>query len=189
MFMKGMAKKVIILIAIVLVVLGGLLYLYPCSATVEGVRITNLNKGDEGLVYKLKEAKWNFNPEKKYLYLAYTVSVQPYLPLRFHLENPTFKQLRVNFKVILLEPGIPHQELGGLFKEKHEYFGILVECPKDMDPETVINNINFELHAYKLIVNPEWKEHPEHTTYCFSYPSWPDVKVKIPEKLNVEIED
>jgi len=183
-----MAKKVFVVITIILLFLGGTFYFFPCSAKVESVRVFNLNKDNEALLYELlKEAKCNFKPEKKYLYLAYTVSIQPHLPLRFHFENITFQQLRDDFKVILLEPGIPHQE-GGLFKEKHEYFNVLVECPNDMNPEVIINNTNFELHAYRLVINQEWKKHPEHTTYYLSYPSWPDVKVKVTKDMIIEIE-
>jgi hypothetical protein len=182
-----MAKKVFVIITIILLFLGGVFYFFPCSAKVESVRVANLNKDNEALVYRLKEAKWNFKPEKKYLYLTYTVSIQPHLPLRFHFANITFQQLRDDFKVILVEPGIPHQE-GGLFKEKHEYFNVLVECPNDMNPEVIINNTNFELHAYRLVINPEWKKHPEHTTYYLSYPSWPDVKVKVTKDMIIEIE-
>lgn len=182
-----MVKKVLIFGIIILLLLMGMLYLFPCSANVESVKIYSLTNDTEALNYWLKEGKWNFNPQKKYLRLFYTVSVHPHLPFSFQFKEITFKLLRDDFSVILLQPAIPRYEEAGLFKEKHIDFNIVVESPKDMSPRIIISNTDFKLHAYRLVKNSEWEKSPEHTNFYLSYPSWPILRVEVPKNLSIEV--
>jgi len=182
-----MVKKVLIFGIIILLLLMGILYLFPCSAEVENVKIYSLNNNTEALNYWLKEGKWNFNPQKKYLRLFYTVSVYPHLPFSFQFEKITFKLLRDDINVIIIQPAIPRQEEWGPFKKRHIEFNVVVETSKSIKPERIIDNIELKLHAYRWVKNPEWEKHPEHTSYCFSYPSWPILRVKVPKNLSIEV--
>ncbi len=182
-----MVKKVLIFGIIILLLLMGMSYLFPCSATVEGVKIYSLTNGTEVLNYWLKEGKWNFNHQKNYLRLFYTVSVHPYLPFSFQFQKITFKLLRGDFSVILLQPSMgPYGEVGR-YKEKLLYFNLVVETPKDMNPRIIISNTDFKLHAYRLVKNPEWEKNPEHTSFYLSYPSWPILRVEVPKNLSIEV--
>ncbi len=182
-----MVKKVLIFGIIIFLLLMGMSYLFPCSAKVESVKVYSLTNDTEVLNYCLKESKWNFNPQKKYLRLFYTVSVHPHLPFSFQFKEITFKLLRDDFSVALLPPPIPRQEEAGLFKEKYIEFGIVVESPKDMSPRIIISNTDFKLHAYRLVKNSEWEKNPEHTNFYLSYPSWPILRVEIPKNLSIEV--
>lgn len=80
-----MVKKVLIFGIIILLLLMGMLYLFPCSANVESVKIYSLTNDTEALNYWLKEGKWNFNPQKissSFLYsicasaLTFFISIQ-----------------------------------------------------------------------------------------------------------------
>ena len=183
-----MVKKVLIFGIIILLLLMGILYLFPCSANVESVKIYSLNNNTEVLNYWLKEGKWNFNPQKKYLRLFYTVSVHPHLPFSFQFTEITFKLLRDDFSVILLQPTIPHcEEVGRFsFKKRFLYFDLIVESPKDMNPRTIISNTDFKLHAYRWVKNPEWEKNPVHTSFELSYPSWPILRVEVPKNLSID---
>lgn len=169
-----MVKKVLIFGIIILLLLMGILYLFPCSANVESVKIYSLNNDTEILNYWLKEGKWNFNPQKKYLQLSYTVAVHPHLPFTFGFQDKTFETLRNDFNVIVSKPAMPWNECAtwGLFKVRHVRLNVIVECPKDMNPRTIISNIELKLHAY--------------ISAYISYPSWFILRVKIPENLYIE---
>lgn len=182
-----MLKRAFIFVIIIFLILLGLLYLFPCEAKVESVKVHDLTNDTERLNFWLKKGKWNFNPQKKYLILFYTVSVRPLLPFSFQFGKETFKQLRDDFSVIILEPAIPRQEQWGPFKKRYIYFGIVVESPKDMSSRTIINNIELKLHAQREVKNPEWEKHPARTTYSFSQPSWPTIKVNVPKNLTIEV--
>jgi len=184
-----MGKKALILGISFLLIFIGILYLFPCSAKVEKVDMYNLNNDTERLNFWLKEGKWNFNPQKKYIQFSYTVSIQPYLPFNFSFQEEAFKQLRDDFTVILLRVAMGPQHAGGVgpFKKKFLYFNLIVESPKDMDPRTIISNTDFKLHAYRLVKNPEWEKNPEHTSVYLSYPSWPILRVEVPKNLSIEV--
>jgi len=164
-----MVKKVFIFIIVILLILGGTLLMFPWSAKVEKVYLYILNNDTERLNYWLKEGKWNFNPQKKYLVFSYVISVQPHLPIRgiYYLGGITYKRLNDDFKVVILEPAMGPHGGAGCFEKKLLYFDLFIEAPKDMDPKTVINNIELKLRPYK------W------TNF---------VKVLVPENVNIELQ-
>ena len=165
----------------VLLATGILLYVFPASVTVKDVKSYNITKDADTLNYLLKESGRNFNPQKEYFRILYTVSVRPHLPILFQFNRITFKQLSGNFRVILLKPGIKYPAgYGGYFRERLYKFYIVVEAPEGTDPKTIISNVEFAMHAYKCVTNPAWKKHPEQTSCCTAYPAWPTLKVKAP---------
>ncbi|WP_083836344.1 hypothetical protein [Caldisericum exile] len=151
------------------------------------MKVHNLNNDTEALNYWLKDAEWNFNPQKKYLQISYIVSIQPHLPFSFQFEEIISKPLRGGFSIIAVEPSIPHYEKAGPFREKRIYFNIVVESSKDMNPEVVIRNITLKIRAHRWVKNPEWKEDPERKSSIISRPGWPIVNVEVPKNLNIEI--
>ena len=182
-----MSRKFPIFITVIaLLSLISILYISPCTAKVESVEVHNLNNDTEVLNYWLKDAKWNFNPQKKYLQLSYTVSVQPHLPFSFQFEEITSKPLRGGFNAIAIEASMPHYEEAGPFRQKHIYLNIVVESSKDMSPEVIVRNIALKMRAHRWVRNPEWKKVPEHTSLNISRPGWPVVNIEVPKNLSIE---
>jgi len=105
-----------------------------------------------------------FQSSKKYLHLFYTVALHPHLPSSvFIFQEEILETLRDDFNVIVSKQAIPWNECAtwGPFKVKHVRLNVIVECPKDMQPGTIISNIKLKLHF---------------SSEYISYSSWPIVR-------------
>lgn len=185
-----MIKKAFIVgIVVILIIIGITLYLFPCKANVESIKVFSLNEDTGALNYWLKKSKWDLNPQMKYARLFYTVSIQPYLPFSFQFENILPVKSNGNFNILLVEPTIPHNEneCWWIFKKRHLQLNVVVEYPKNIGLRELINGISFSMQAYRFVKNPEWEKNPQYNSPYISYPTWPTIRIEVPKDLEINV--